>query len=477
MREVVIRADGNTQIGLGHLVRCMALAHMLKDDFAIIFVSFSFPEQLAYECEQYGFSIRIIRNENEFIKEITQKSIVVLDGYSFNSDYQKGIKTIGALLICIDDLHEEAFFADLIINQAPNTNSGQYKALAHTLFALGLEYALLRPQFLAAAKGEKASKKKETAFICFGGSDNLNLTERALRNVLKFTEFKKVLVVTGASWQQQDSLLQLVSSDMRVEYFQALTEAQMIEQLKRADVAIVPASGILNEVLALGVRPIAGMYVPNQKYAYENQKATGSILDAGSFADKEIESALQRFLKEDSVHTNIIDGNSGDRIKALFNQLVRCTELQCKRANENDATLTFQWATNKIVRAFSFSGAEIGWDEHVNWFSKKVTSANCFYYIVSHRERVLGSVRFDAQEDKMVISYLIDPEFHGQGYGLIVLVSAIQHMMRTEKVPNNFILQGYVMKENVQSIKIFKRLGFDQVDLGDRFEYNKIVNA
>jgi len=35
LHKIYIRADGGKEIGLGHLVRCFALALMLKDDFEI----------------------------------------------------------------------------------------------------------------------------------------------------------------------------------------------------------------------------------------------------------------------------------------------------------------------------------------------------------------------------------------------------------------------------------------------------------
>ena len=37
--KVYIRADGNSEIGLGHVIRSLALAEMLKDEFCCIFVT------------------------------------------------------------------------------------------------------------------------------------------------------------------------------------------------------------------------------------------------------------------------------------------------------------------------------------------------------------------------------------------------------------------------------------------------------
>ena len=42
--------------------------------------------------------------------------IVVLDGYHFDTNYQTKIKQKGCKLVCIDDLHDKHFVADIIIH-------------------------------------------------------------------------------------------------------------------------------------------------------------------------------------------------------------------------------------------------------------------------------------------------------------------------------------------------------------------------
>ena len=37
--KIYIRADGNSGIGLGHVIRSLALAEMLKEDFNCIFAT------------------------------------------------------------------------------------------------------------------------------------------------------------------------------------------------------------------------------------------------------------------------------------------------------------------------------------------------------------------------------------------------------------------------------------------------------
>jgi UDP-2,4-diacetamido-2,4,6-trideoxy-beta-L-altropyranose hydrolase len=263
--NILVRTDGSLKIGLGHLVRCTALAQMLKDDFKITFFCKDIPETMVDELQSNNFGFIKIKEEPEFLRLLTNDIIVVLDGYNFNTDYQKKIKNTGAKLVCIDDLHNNEFMADLIINHTPGITPKNYKSQFYTQFALGLDYTMLRPVFLEQAKKQRKIEKIETVMICFGGSDLKNLTQPTLKVALKFPQFKKIIVITGAAFQENEILQQLVKSDARIEHRKSLNEMQMLETMLVSDLVIVPASGILLETICCGCIPLICFYAENQK--------------------------------------------------------------------------------------------------------------------------------------------------------------------------------------------------------------------
>jgi UDP-2,4-diacetamido-2,4,6-trideoxy-beta-L-altropyranose hydrolase len=281
--EIYLRADGSPEIGLGHIVRCFALAHMLKKKFVIIFVSREIPEQTKKEIQSLGFQLLNIKTEDEFFSKLNSTKIVVLDGYHFDLAYQKKIKLIGCKLVCIDDLHDKEFVADLIINHAPGVIPQDYKAQPYTKFALGLKYALLRPMFLSQAKKKRKIQEIKTILICFGGSDNKNLTKKTLDIVLTFAKFKKIIVITGAGYLYEKILIQSIQQDKRVTHYHSITEEQMLSLMLEANIGIVPASGILLEALATGLSVISGSYVDNQKFMLKGFLDAKSILSVNEF--------------------------------------------------------------------------------------------------------------------------------------------------------------------------------------------------
>ena len=152
-KEILFRADGNSEIGLGHLYRLFSLIEMLKADFKFTFLS---SETSTVNIIPNSYQLKIIPSQitikeepewisNEFDKNNT---LLIADGYQFNSSYQRKIKEQGFKFVYIDDLASEHMFADLIINHSPNITSQVYSAESYTKFALGTKYALLRPAFL-----------------------------------------------------------------------------------------------------------------------------------------------------------------------------------------------------------------------------------------------------------------------------------------------------------------------------------------
>lgn len=323
-RKIWIRADGNGQIGLGHLVRCIALGQMLQDHFLVTFVCTDIPELLKTEIIGKGFALNIVDREEAFLLRLSSGHIVVLDGYHFDTVYQLKIKQAGAKLVCIDDLHNQEFFADLIINHAPGINTGHYRAQHYTSFALGVDYALLRPSFLNSGKTGTEASKKNIVFICFGGADSKNLTKRVLRFVMEEVNTQEIIVVTGSSYQYTAQLEVLIKNDERVSHFHGVGEEDMAQIMQQSRIAVVPSSGILFEVLAMSNIAISGYYVDNQKDIYEGFKSEGLVIGGGDFSDtyfrdhKVFDQAISRTVLPTR---NVIDGRSGSRILEKFKGL------------------------------------------------------------------------------------------------------------------------------------------------------------
>jgi UDP-2,4-diacetamido-2,4,6-trideoxy-beta-L-altropyranose hydrolase len=471
--KVFIRADGNSKIGLGHLVRCMALAQMLKERFTVQFFSFEIQNNFVNELEEQGILFKKINSEEDFFSQLEGDEIVVLDHYELNTNYQKKIKEIGCKLVCIDDLHEKTFLADLIINHAPGISTNSYNAESYTQFALGLEYALLRPAFQNCNETFK-TRLNNSIFICFGGSDPKNLTKRSLEVIMENFSFQLVTVVVGETYSNYSNLEDYANNFPNVKLYKGVDEYEMVNLMQKSESAIVPASGILLEALACGMQLISGMYVDNQRNFYNNYKEAGLFIDAANFSVANIKRAILDSKLNKMSQKVQINTSTKTKILKLFSNLIKEDFIHFRSALKNDVNITYKWAQDPNIRSFSFSKSLIHFEDHQLWYFNKLESINCYYLIAEYNEKAVGSIRFDIIEDRAVISYLVDTEYQGNGFGIVLLKQGVELLQKKYSNVNEVV--GYVLLRNIASVKAFEKLGYKKTVRNDEFIFTKKIN-
>jgi len=110
----------------------------------------------------------------------------------------------------------------------------------------------------------------------------------------------------------------------------------------------------------------------------------------------------------------------------------------------------------------SFSQSQITEEEHRIWFQSKIESESTEYFIlVDSLNNDLGSARVDINQDgNGIISYLIDPYFHGRKLGKTIL-TLLEEFITKQKLEISK-LTGYVLETNIPSVKIFESLGYSK---------------
>lgn len=305
--KVFIRADGNSVTGMGHIIRCLALAQMLSDSYHITFACFEIPEEIAKSIHDKGFDLIRIESDTEFMAMLMPEQIVILDGYGFTSDYQLKIKQKGCKLIYVDDLYDREYYADLIINHSPGVEQNRYSAQHYTRFALGPEFSLMRPVFLEEAKKEREHGAIDHVFICCGGSDPKNFTEKILRGVLQFSEFKKITVVTGPGYDHGDIIKIIAGEDNRVKHYKSVDEYKMRDLMLEAGLAIVPTSGMVLEAICCSCNILCFWYEKNQAKPHNYLTSMDYVK---SFGDNSV--SFRGNSMREKIREILNDGNAGD---------------------------------------------------------------------------------------------------------------------------------------------------------------------
>lgn len=329
--QIFFRADGNSEIGLGHITRSMALAEMLSPEFEAIFLVQNPSKSLkakiteAYELLELPATQNYTTEAEQIAQQyLSSETVIVLDGYHFRTDYQRTLKAAGAKVVCIDDLHAWHFEADAVINHAEGVSPQLYSCEPYTRLFLGIKYALLRYPFREAAKKRTTSKKSVSkVLICFGGADPLNLTSKMTELCLQVSRLMQVHVVLGSAYTFKDKFISFAQSHRVIQHHENLGAGEMCRLMQTCDVAITPASGIAYEVLATHTPWIGGYYTDNQRGIYEGLKVQQAIYgDLGDFRTLNTAYFLQMLHSEKLPNVpRLIDETTESRIKDIFTGL------------------------------------------------------------------------------------------------------------------------------------------------------------
>lgn len=151
---------------------------------------------------------------------------------------------------------------------------------------------------------------------------------------------------------------------------------------------------------------------------------------------------------------------NGNYIDVLIHSKINV--LRLRKATANDLETTFNWALDSKIRQYAFSKDIITKEGHTSWFYGKLRNKFCHYFILEDSiGNSLGSIRLDIANQEGLISYLLDSSYHGRGYGRVIL-ELLEKYVTENKLCLDFLV-GYVMMDNISSMKIFERLGYEKV--------------
>lgn len=322
--KIYFRADGHTKMGLGHVIRSLALAEMLNEDFECHFIIRNPLETLKQQILEICDSIIELPDSKEDMEEVellcqkyfTGTEIVVLDGYHFVTAYQQTIKNQGCKVVCIDDIHAYHFVADIVINHGGGVTKDDYSVETYTKLCLGLKYSLLREPFrVAATKRDYSGREFDSVFICLGGADPKNDTLKVLKKCIATNKFSKFYLVTGGAYIHGKVLNDYVSrSKLQIQVLSNLSPKQMIKYMKRCATAVTPPSTISYEYLSVGGLLYLHTIADNQK-KIGNYFIKEKIAFPFSQINKTPNVMLNRSLKKQSV---LFDGLIQKHLLKIF---------------------------------------------------------------------------------------------------------------------------------------------------------------
>lgn len=372
-----VRADGNSILGLGHVMRCLSIAEALKmDGQNVHFIAAD--DAVAGMIMDKGFNVWILGTDykdmeaelpairNLFSQMNVNHPVCLVDSYQVTKRYLEQLSLM-AKVAMMDDIFLLDYPVDCVINyniygellcEQPTDYPGRR-------LLTGVKYAPLRTQFIE-KRLERAQEKnrlenhtkkqlekqpddkKKTLgqkhiLISTGGSDSLHLAEKitkcflakvnqgATENIFYNCIFH---VVCGAMNPNKETLLELEKENPEQVKIH-IDVKDMASLMSQCDVAVTAAGSTVYELSTLGIPFVLYYFVDNQKLIAKYSMEILGVVNAGDFSKESEELILNRIMGEvdhlltdDTYRINqsarlssLVDGEGAKRIANELKQL------------------------------------------------------------------------------------------------------------------------------------------------------------
>lgn len=286
-----MRADGNPEIGIGHIMRCVSIADEIKQMGEE--VCFILADECASELlQQKGYRYIVLHtaydcmeSEIDVLKQLIEQhkpDLLVVDSYSVTKHYFEEINDI-VKTAYMDDLGDNSYPVNILINYnvyATDEMYGQAKDCVGR-FLLGAQYAPLREEFRT--NGCAVAKDVRNVFISTGGSDKYNLAGMMLDFFMQDEELKMLNyhVICGNFNVHEKELEQKANKFTNINLYKNVSN--IAEIMKRCDLAISAAGSTLYELAALSIPSIIFSFADNQKKPTEAFGFCGAAVSVGHY--------------------------------------------------------------------------------------------------------------------------------------------------------------------------------------------------
>lgn len=487
---LVIRADADPRMGIGHVMRCLALGQAWEDaGGSVSFVTACRETAILARIGEQRWAVHRIssrhpdpRDSEETLRLLEQARSdlpggkplwVVCDGYHFDALYQEALRSRGYNVLVIDDCNPlPRYDCDMLLNQNPTADLFDYACPDSSIALRGLDYALLRREFRAPADRSLCADVSNL-LVTLGGADPDNVTATVMRAVEASPgSIQTTRVVIGGANPHGPELQSIAArSEHRFELLTSVSD--MRASLVWADLAVSACGSSLWELARMGVPSLSIVLAENQRLIAERLAGMGLIRllgDTQAATSGAISAALNALANDREVRLSMaeqgrrmVDGLGARRVveamiaKSMMHAWANL-KLNLRPAGFGDSDLLLAWSNDALVRANSFSHDVIQKDQHERWLTRKLGSDDCRIWILERKGLPVAVVRYDRTDDAVaVLSFSVSAVSRGRGLGRLILEATFPLACEVLGVSR---VEGVAFAENRASQRCFIGSGY-----------------
>lgn len=297
-KNIVIRADGNAEIGAGHLMRCLTIAEYGREYANVVFwcadeASAALVRARGYDALTLGTDYRDMLSELPGLERLKPgggqgperkyADAILVDSYFVTAEYLQALGNYGRVYL-LEDMPGHVWPVDGLINYNAFADRDYYEEIykkknigQSPQLHIGAAYVPIRPQFVGCDYQVRGQVKE--LLVTTGGGDRGNIAGKILQS-LEGTACR-VHVVSGPYNPHGAWLARYAQEHPQVTVHQGVSE--MAELMLRCDLAVTAGGTTVYELCALGVPFICFSYAENQEALAEYVGNQGIGLTAGKY--------------------------------------------------------------------------------------------------------------------------------------------------------------------------------------------------
>ena len=341
MKKVFVRADGNEQIGMGHLMRTLTIMDQMDHSEAEITYLCATDQgadlvsQKGYKAELLTSDYQRMEDEVSLLKPVLKKAadlsgtepLILVDSYYVTDYYLQFLSGYGTVVL-LDDGMQRVFPVDGVINYNAFAQEEWYSEhYPQKKRWIGPLYAPLREEFNNTPKADPSVGNE--ILITTGGGDQRGIGMQILK-MLYSKEYVFHLVL-GNFGKASEAFLEFAEDKPNIMIHNAVQN--MAELMGRCILGITAGGSTVYEMCAMGLPMIVFSYAENQEKLAEFIGSKEAGFHAGAYHLKpeqclnEIRKGFIKATLEPEVRLNwresamrLVDGQGAGRLaNALLN--------------------------------------------------------------------------------------------------------------------------------------------------------------
>lgn len=140
-------------------------------------------------------------------------------------------------------------------------------------------------------------------------------------------------------------------------------------------------------------------------------------------------------------------------------------KIKIRKALPRDSEFLFNLRNEESVRAVSLNSDPIKWENHQQWFKKRLVNPNNIIFISELEGKPVAQTRYDVSGDSAEASIAVVKDFRGRGLGSEILKRTAEKFW--EAFPKVKAIHAFINLGNKASVRSFGKAGYQLAGQSD----------